>query len=356
MSLSEDVDKRGVQKVQIMDEPPANLPDDTVATGLRTHYGLAVTAITFLPLGHDTAAWVYRVQTVDDTAYFLKVRVSVTNAPSLLVPRYLQEHGVAQVIAPLPTTTGALWAEVAGYALILYPFVAGTTGMAHGMTSPQWIAYGAILRQIHTTPITAEFAHRLRRDTFVPAGAATVRAIDALLSGRTVADPVAQDLATLWHERWGTVQTLVARAEELGRDLAQRAPPSVLCHADIHINNVLLDAGGTVWIVDWDDTVLAPKERDLMFVVGGGLKRTVVGPQEEELFFQGYGATTIDPLALTYYRYTLAIKDIGEYSDEVFLRPDLGPLTRRSSAGRFLRMFEPGRIVELAFASDGGTG
>jgi spectinomycin phosphotransferase len=353
MSLSEDVEKRGAQKEQIMDEPPANLPDDTVATGLRTHYGLAVTTITLLPLGHDTAAWVYRVQTVDDTAYFLKVRTSVTNAPSLLVPRYPQEHGVAQVIAPL-ATTGASWAEVAGYNLILYPFVAGTTGMAHGMTSPQWIAYGAILRQIHTAPITAELAHRMRQDTFVPAGATTVRAVDALLSGRAVADPVAQDLATLWHERWDTVQTLVARAEELGRDLAQSAPPSVLCHADIHTNNVLLDADGEVWIVDWDETVLAPKERDLMFVVGGGLKRTVVGPQEEELFFQGYGATTIDPLALTYYRYALAVKDTGEYSDEIFLRADLGPLTRRASADRYGRMFEPSRIVEVAFASDGG--
>jgi spectinomycin phosphotransferase len=205
MSLSEAVDERGAQNEQSMDEPPVNLPDDTVATSLRTHYGLAVTTITFLPLGHDMAAWVYRVWTVDDTAYFLKVRTSVTNAPSLLVPRYLHDHGVAQVSAPLPTTTGALWAEVAGYGLILYPYVAGTSGMTHGMTSAQWIAYGAILHQIHTTPITAECAHRMQRKTFLPAGAATVRVYRTHLSGRTVADPVAQDLAPLWHERWDTV-------------------------------------------------------------------------------------------------------------------------------------------------------
>lgn len=338
-----------------MHEPPVDLPEDTLAAGLRTHYGLAVTAVTFLPLGQDTFAWVYRVRTADDAAYFLKVRTRVTNVPSLLVPRYLHEHGVAQVVAPLPTTTGALWAAVEGYALILYPFIAGTTGMAHGMAPPQWVAYGAILRQIHTTPITAELAHRMRRETFVPEGAATVRAVDAHVDGRTVADPVAQDFAPLWQERRDTVHTLVARAEELGRRLAQRAAPCVLCHADVHTNNVLLDAGGTVWIVDWDDTVLAPKERDLMFVVGGGLHRTLVGPREEELFFQGYGTTTLDPLALTYYRYALAVRDIGEYSEQVFLRPALGAVTRRAAVGRFLSMFEPGRIVELALASDDGA-
>ena len=99
-----------------MQEPPVDLPDDTLDAGLRTHYGLAVTAVTFLPLGQDSSAWVYRVRTADDASYFLKVRTSVANAPSLLVPRYLHDHGVAQVIAPLPTTTGTLWAEVAGYA------------------------------------------------------------------------------------------------------------------------------------------------------------------------------------------------------------------------------------------------
>jgi spectinomycin phosphotransferase len=336
-------------------EPPVDLPDATLAAGLRTHYGLAVTAVIFLPLGQDTFAWVYRVRTADDNAYFLKVRTSVTNAPSLLVPRYLHDHGVAQVIAPRPTTTGALWTEVAGYAVILSPFIAGTTGMAQGMAPPQWIAYGAILRQIHTTALAPTLAHLMRRETFVPAGAATVRAVEAHIGRRALADPAAQDLAALWHERRDIIHTLVARAEELGRQLAQRAPPCVLCHADIHTNNVLLDAGGAVWIVDWDDTVLAPKERDLMFVVGGGINRALVGPREEELFLQGYGATTLDPLALTYYRYALAVRDIGEYSEQVFLRPDLGPVTRRSAVGRFLTMFQPGRIVELALASDDGT-
>jgi spectinomycin phosphotransferase len=248
-----------------------------------------------------------------------------------------------------------LWTEGAGYALILYPFIAGTTGMAHGMAPTQWIAYGAILRQIHTTALAPALAHLMRRETFVPAGAATVREVEAHIGGRRFADPAAQDLASLWHERRDVIHTLVARAEELGRQLAQRAPPCVLCHADIHTNNVLLDADGTVWIVDWDDTVLAPKERDLMFVVGGGLNRTLVGPREEELFLQGYGATTLAPLALTYYRYALAVRDIGEYSEQVFLRPDLGPVTRRSAVGRFLTMFQPGRIVELALASDDGT-
>jgi len=41
------------------------------------------------------------------------------------------------------------------------------------------------------------------------------------------------------------------------------------------------------------------------------LARPDIGPREEALFFRGYGATAIDPLALAYYRYAWAVGDIG---------------------------------------------
>src|SRR2546421_608581 len=164
-----------------MYEPPVDLPEATLEAGLRTHYGLDVTATTLLSLGQDTAAWVYRVLTATDV-YFVKARRSVSNVPSLVVPRYLDTH----------------------------------------------------------------------------------------IEGRTLTDPVAQELAPLWQQRRDVIHRLVARAEALGQQVAHRPLAHVLCHADIHTNNVLLDADGAVWIVDWDDTLLAPQERELMFVVGGG--------------------------------------------------------------------------------------
>lgn len=335
-----------------MREPPLDLPDDTLRAGLRTHYGLAVADLTFLPLGHDSAAWVYRVQAADGVPYFLKVRQRVTNPSSLLVPRYLHDHGVAQVIAPLPTTTQTMWATVDGYALILYPFVAGATGKDQGMAPPQWITYGAMLRQVHATAVAPELAQAMRRETFVPDGASMVRDLEAHIGERNFDEPAAREIAMFWRQRREDIHTLVARAEELGRRLAQAAPPFVLCHADIHTANVLLDASGEIWIVDWDETVLAPRERDLMFVLGGGISRALVGPDDEEVFLRGYGAVTADPLALSYYRYAWAVSDIGEYGVQVFLRPDLGAVSRRSALETFMGLFRPGEIVALAFASD----
>ena len=107
--------------------------------------------------------------------------------------------------------------------------------------------------------------------------------------------------------------------------------------------------------MDWDETILAPRERDLMFVVGG-LRSGLVAPREETLFFAGYGATAVDPLALAYYRCARAVSDLGYEGKQVCFRPDLGPDTRRAAVDLFMGLFRPGEIVALAFASDDRAG
>ena len=42
------------------------------------------------------------------------------------------------------------------YALVLYPFISGETGMKLGMSERQWTDFGATLRQIHSTIVTSE--------------------------------------------------------------------------------------------------------------------------------------------------------------------------------------------------------
>jgi len=129
------------------------------------------------------------------------------------------------------------------------------------------------------------------------------------------------------------------------------ALPQVLCHADAHTWNVLVDTAGQWWLVDWDEVVLAPKERDLMFVVGG-IGAGLVTPRQSELFLHGYGPVAIDPVALAFYRYAWAVGDIGAYGERVFLLDDTGPATRRAAVDGLMGLFAPGEIVSLAFASE----
>ncbi len=333
-----------------MREPPSNLATETLRGALLEHYAVMASEITFLPIGYDASAWVYRVQTADDQSYFLKVRLSVTNEASLIVPRFLHDRGVAQVVAPLPSVIGRLWVGAAGYALILYPFVAGMTGMDHRMSARQWHDYGATLRQIHDVAVTPELARQMRRETFVPEWGAMVRRLDAHIAAESFDEPAPQALATFWQAHREEIHAVLERAEALGRRLIQPTPSFRLCHAAIHTGNVIVGVNGQVWIVDWDEAILAPVERDLMFVVGG-ISEKLVGPTEEAHFLEGYGAAAIDPIALAYYRSTWAVGDIGSYGEQVFFRPDLGPISVQAGVDGFTSLFAPGEIVALASGS-----
>ncbi len=59
-----------------------------------------------------------------------------------------------------------------------------------------------------------------------------------------------------------------ADLEAAGRWLAEHppaAPPEVVCHGDLHPFNVLVDADGTVTVLDWSAALLAPAAYDLAF-------------------------------------------------------------------------------------------
>lgn len=334
-------------------EPP-DLADDRILAAVREHYDIPMTALTFLPLGKDYAAWAYRAQSAEGAAIFLKLRSGPSRPAALTVPRTLRDRGLTQIVAPIPTHSRALSVQLDGYTLILYPFIDGAMARDRGMQEHHWVTLGAVLERVHAAPLSPDLAQSLRRETFIPAGRDAVQRIEAHLASHTPADPIERELASFWHTRQAEIRSLVERAESLGGRLRATDPPLVLCHADIHTWNVLIDAEDHLWIIDWDETFLAPKERDLMFVVGG-IAAGLVQPHEEAWFRAGYGSTTIDPLALAYERYNWAVEEIGSFGEQVFLTPDTGQATKRDAADLFMSVFAPGNIVSFAYEAGGSV-
>jgi len=334
---------------------PLKLADAMIVAALHAHYAISITALTFLPLGADSGSAAYRVQTADGATYFLKVRTGVGfSLPSLVVPRYFHDHGVPHMIAPLPTITGALWVGANDFALSLYPFIDGRMGADGGLSEQHWRALGATLKQIHSDPLTPDLRRIVPREAFIPSRRSVMTDLEASIAGQAFANPQERELTAFWHARRDEIHRLVERADALGSQLRQASAPLVVCHADLHTWNVLLDTAGQLWLVDWDETILAPKERDLMFVVGG-IGSGLVSPRETACFLQGYGDAVVDPCTLTYYRYAWAVQDMAAYGEQVFFMPDLGAETRRDAVRGFISLFGPGNIVALAFASDGSA-
>jgi spectinomycin phosphotransferase len=324
-----------------------------IADSVETFYGVEAARITYLPLGYDLNAAVYEVQARDEQSYFLKVRFDPVDETGLLVSRALLDHGIRNILAPLRTRKSDLWAPLdgyPGYTVVLYPFIRGENAMVAGMSDGQWQEFGATLRAVHDSGLEQVFHGQLRDETFALPSAALVREMLLLVESADFKGAAASRFAAFWRERADTIDAMLARAEELGRSLQTRSFEHVLCHADIHAANILVGDDGRVHLIDWDFPIIAPRERDLLFVVGSRIARAVE-PREEDLFFEGYGPATIDPTALTYYRYERIVEDLGEFGKSVFLDPSLSEQMRVEAAELTMSFFAPGEDVDLAEAA-----
>jgi spectinomycin phosphotransferase len=325
--------------------PPA-LSDATLSAVLRESYGLRIRQVSFLPLGADAYAAVYRVDAEDGTPYFLKLKHENFAEVAVAVSAFLHAQGIRQVMAPLPTVTQRLWASRHGFEWILYPFFESHNAYETALSDAQWVTLGRSLKAIHGAVLPPTLDRLVPREDYAPRWRDIVEEYDRQVETRAYDDPIAESLAAFWITKRDEIRAMVARAAELAQALRQCEDPFVLCHTDLHAWNVLVGANGELAIVDWDETIFAPKERDLMFV-GGGVGAVWDTAREEALFYQGYGATQINPLALSYYRYERIVADLAAYGAQIFEAQ--GSVEDRDDGLRKVKgQFLPNRLIAIA--------
>jgi spectinomycin phosphotransferase len=321
-----------------------DLPDEKIIACLGDTFGLHITQVTFLPLGWVNNA-LYRVTADNGTPYFLKLRRGSFNAVAVAVPAFLHAQGIRQVVAPIATISHKLWVNEHGFNWTLYPFFDGKTGFEVPLSKPHWIALGKSMKAVHTTKLPAALVERMPQEDYSPRWRIIVRAFHKQVEQERYDEPTAARLAAFWLTKRDEIRWIVERAEHLAQALQKRAVELVVCHSDLHGRNVLVGADHEVAIVDWDEPILAPKERDLMFI-GGGIGGIWNNDQEASWFYQGYGQTEIDLVALCYYRYERIVVDIAEYSEQIFGMQ--GSVEERQKGLGLANQFLPNNVVDIA--------
>lgn len=325
-----------------------DLQDERIVACLQANYDPAIVALTFLPLGVDVNTAVYRAETAGGTTYFVKLRRGDFDENTVTVPRFLSDSGIREIIPPLMTKEGRLWAGLEPFKLILYPFVAGRDGYEVVLTARQWQQMGVALKAVHTAALPPALAGGIRRETYDPRWRDSVRRFLEQVRENRYDDPIAARLAEFLHDKRRDILDLIAQADRCARLLQDGSPELVLCHTDLHAGNILVGDEGDLFIVDWDNPLIAARERDLMFIGGAQGFTGHSTQQEEKLFYQGYGPVDIDPTALAYYRFERIIEDIAAFCEQLLLSDTGGP--DRPQALRYVMSnFAAGGTIEAAY-------
>jgi spectinomycin phosphotransferase len=276
-------------------------------------FGLDVVELS--PVGHgaDVAAQVWKAATATNT-YAVKWSGAGTNTGHQ-VAAYLADSGVPGIPEAIRTIEGGLWSFHGKKRLTITPWIDGVRAAETGLTTEQWTEYGVLLRRVHSSEPPERLRNALPKRSPVDARIpALAEQLQNQLTTEAPEDDLEAELAAIWKEHQDTITHLMT---------ARPPEPSgrrVVCHADPHLGNVLVD--GQVHLIDWDDVVLAPREQDLMFMLGGMGSLGPTTPEQLTAFFTGYGDRGLDQDAITYYRHTRALEDVALWAEQAITGRD----------------------------------
>jgi spectinomycin phosphotransferase len=321
-----------------------------IVDSLANYFDIGVAKLTFLPLGADANASVYEAQTKDGGSCFVKLKRCHHHDLSITILELLQDAGIEQIIAPIKNVHGQPTQAIDDFTLIVYPFVKGQDGFSLGLTDEQWVILGRTLRQVHEVDVPAAIRKEVRREAYSPKWREALRALYEYMEKPPESDEWAAKLVEFMKGHSEPIHRLADSAERLAEKRKDVPAEFVLSHSDIHGGNVMIDDAGAIYLVDWDDPMMAPKERDLMFI-GGGIGNVWNEPDEERLFYLGYGSVDVNPLLLAYYRLERIVEDLALFGQDL-LTTTAGGENRPQAYEFFTGMFEPGGVVEIAFKTN----
>ncbi len=321
--------------------------EQAILSCLKNHWGITISDLSPLELGADLEAAVYRAKTLTQATYFVKLKPGKSQNMGARVVEALSQAGLSHLIPVVKTQKGELTQLVGDYTVTVFPFIKAQNGFNRQLSQEQWYSLGKALRQIHETQLTASLLCQLQQISHTPQWRQAVRDILPLLDMEIPGDEISISLRMFMKKQVGVIQRLVTQAEALAEEARVQKASYVLCHGDIHAGNILIDEKDDFYIVDWDAPLLAPKERDLMFI-GAGVGNIWNKPEEAALFYQGYGTVDVNKALLAYYRHERILEDIAVYAQSLLLKTEGGP-QRTQWYQDFCAQFEPQGVVDIAF-------
>ncbi len=268
---------------------------DRHAACLEANYGLQARALTAHGAGLDIHCRTFRVS-AREGEFFLKLRRGSINEAALKTSALLASSGVDGIVPPVPTKKGEMWAPCGDEFLILFEFIEGELLADSRLSDENWRGLGRTLRAVHSFSPPEGLMRAIRQERFDLPCACALRNLDAL---QGTGYGAARFLALLRNNR-ERVASLLEEAESLRRSC--HGLPLVLCHADLHPWNILVDKSGRAQVIDWEDgPLMAPRERDFIFLrdLGGQALR------------DGYGGHPLVGPALRYFWLEREIEDIA---------------------------------------------
>jgi spectinomycin phosphotransferase len=305
---------------------PRDLDRAALTDALTRHWGIHGPRLEYLPVGYGSHHW--QAVAADGSRWFVTADAlgaggltgrSPEDSLAALDRAFrtavtLHGAGLEFVQAPIPSRDGSILHRVGpGYAIRVEAFVEGTAEGSGEFGRPEERRQVAeLIGRLHAASATVP--HRLpRREDFALAGREALGEALADLGTAWEQGPFAEPARALLGANADGVRGRLRAYDQLAQRVRDHPEPWVVTHGEPHSANLIRQPDGGLRLVDWDTTLIGPRERDLWVILDAD--RT--GWHE---YCEATGVNSLNEETLGLYRERWALAEICEYVAE-FRRP-----------------------------------
>jgi spectinomycin phosphotransferase len=299
---------------------PKDLDRTELRSLLERHWRLSDPQLEYLPVGFGSHHWravdshgARRFVTVDDLEAGFQVGPD-TDAAFAALDRAFRTAVVLRdeatldfVVAPLPDFERAVIRRVNDrYAVTVFLLIEGESSSWGTYESPDdRRRMGVALGRLHAATGQVPAGLPRTEDFALPSRAALVEALGDL-ERRWTSGPFAEPARGLLEASADGLERRLREYDDLVAQVRKASNEWVITHGEPHRANVIRGAQGRVHLVDWDTTLIAPRERDLRMVLDDDL----TGWDE---YRAAHGAASLNPEAMELYRRWWDLADTAIY-------------------------------------------
>jgi Ser/Thr protein kinase RdoA (MazF antagonist) len=277
---------------------------------IQESYGIQITNLEFLLRGWGGDC--YRIDTSDGERYFLKLHdsanymgIAATSRPFYLpLMDQLHSKGILPNIPhPIRTRDGNLSLVIDSNEVVITNWIGGKLVGFGKLPEPILTQLAKMTGILHSNRSQLEFERPFVEKFEFGFASDLSKAVTALDTISPSDSPGIQLLRETILPHHDEVLKHLQGLRELQMRVRELEKPMVVCHTDLHGGNLMTDAQGNFYILDWENALIAPPEHDMIFFAGESNFWNVFWPEYTNYF--KYPSLDGDMLSFYYYRRTL---------------------------------------------------
>jgi hypothetical protein len=279
-------------------------------------YGIEITNLEFMLRGFGGDC--YRVETGAGNSNFLKLHNPVANqmtaasSRAFYLPLMHQLHGkgiLHHIPYPKPTLDGNLSLKIDANELVVTNFIDGELVGFGDLPEPVLVRLSEMVGVLHRSRTQLQFDCPFVDgfDIIFESDLLNSFPILSRLSDSTT--PGQKSLREIILPRKDQIIGDLGVLKKLQNYARKAHKPKVVCHTDLHGGNLMIDSQGVLYILDWENAMIAPPEHDLFFFAGESGFWELFWPH----YTGQFPAAGIDPQLLRFYFYRRGLEDITDF-------------------------------------------